>query len=87
MGLFCRSLGDSTLQFEVSVELIIVDASDYSSEENQRIFVFEDTAWSMKGQYKYALEENEAAKWINHEGQQVLPIIAVSKTAFDVYLT
>jgi len=48
-----------------------------SLEQNQRVFVYEDNIWSVRGRYEAAIEENEAVDWVvaNHQFNLKLLIV------------
>ena len=52
--------------------------SQISVDDNQRVFVYEDDMWTIKGRYERALEDNEDAIWTYENGQDILRFMIVS---------
>ena len=51
--------------------------SDKVAEKNQRIFVYEDGNWSLKGRYDKAIKINDTLAWSNDRGNYALVIAFV----------
>ena len=47
-------------------------------DHNQRVFVYEDDVWTMKGRYETALEDDEDAVWTYESSQDILRLFIVS---------
>ena len=47
------------------------------SDSNQRIFVYEDDVWAVKGRFETALEDDEDAEWSFLDGQDILRVLIV----------
>ena len=45
---------------------------------NHHIFLHENSVWNIKGHYKTAVEDDEDAMWICHDGEDILQILVVS---------
>jgi hypothetical protein len=48
-------------------------------EKNQRVFVFEDELWAIKGPYNRALTKDEDIDWDVLENQFILRLLIVSE--------
>ena len=46
-------------------------------ELNQRIFVYDDDEWMIKGRYETAVEDNEDLTWTYENGQDLVRILIV----------
>ena len=57
-------------------------------DKNQCVFLYEDNAWTVKGHYDTALEDNDDATWeYDHEsGQDFLRFLIVSKFLLVFFL-
>ncbi|KAF9458410.1 hypothetical protein BDZ94DRAFT_1313299, partial [Collybia nuda] len=67
------------LKLEVTPTLgpVLESLSDVLSpvrRQNQRIFVFEETGWAIKGRYETALRKNDEAFWVVKNGLQTLDL-------------
>ncbi len=62
-------LSDHLFSFNILCEFL---------EQNQRVFVYEDNLWAVKGRYEAVVEENEEVDWsvLNH--QFTLKLLLVS---------
>jgi hypothetical protein len=54
-----------------SLSLILLD-------ENQRVFLYENSVWNVKGRYETAMEDDDDALWTYHDGEDILQILVVS---------
>lgn len=52
------------------------------SDSNQRIFVYEDDMWAVKGRFETALEDDDDAVWTFANGQDILQVLLVCKKIF-----
>jgi len=48
-----------------------------SLEQNQRVFVYEDDLWAVKGRYEVAVEENDEVDWSVLKHQFTLKLLLV----------
>lgn len=62
----------SYLSIITSLLLIVV------LDNNQRVFVYEDDVWTVKGRYETALEDDDDAVWTYENGQDILRFFIVS---------
>ena len=51
---------------------------NFVGEQNQRVFVFEDDLWAVKGRYESVLASNEDVNWSVLENQFILKLLIVS---------
>jgi len=51
-------------------------------DQNQRVFVYEDNEWTVKGRYETALEDDEDAIWTYENGGDLLRFLIVSNLLF-----
>ena len=47
------------------------------SEQNQRVFVYEDNLWTIKGRYEAAMDDDDDVKWSIFQDQFRLRLLIV----------
>jgi hypothetical protein len=47
-------------------------------EQNQRVFVYEDNIWAVKGHFEAALADNDEIVWLVFQDQFLLRLLIVS---------
>jgi hypothetical protein len=58
----------------------------YYLDENRRIFLYENSVWNIKGRYETAMEDDDEAMWMEHDGDDVMRILVVSLLLFTLLL-
>ena len=74
----------SPVHSKSSILLLFLLIDIYFLDKNQRVFLYEDDAWTIKGHYETALEDNEDAAWECENEQDLLRFLIVSKISLLV---
>ena len=74
----------SPVRSKSSILLLLLLIDIYILDKNQQVFLYEDDAWTIKGRYETALEDNEDAAWECENEQDLLRFLIVSKISLLV---
>ena len=55
----------------VDLDIIFLD-------ENQCVFLYENSVWNIKSCYETAMEDDDDVMWMHHDGEDVLWILVIS---------
>jgi hypothetical protein len=69
----------------VSGNILYFDCLWIFSEQNQRVFVYEDDLWAVKGRYEVVIEEDEEAHWSSANHEYTLKLLIVRYTTLFKY--